>query len=141
MRPPNDPLVMPLGNGAAVIRSFGLAYCFEGLPARLDRARGRREREQILELQRILQPEYALVMWPSRFVSPVGQQRDAIPPTDRQALPQEMLTTAEVAAKTGLNVRTIRRWADELEIGKQIAGRRWYDPLDVAALVAKKEAA
>jgi hypothetical protein len=65
--------------------------------------------------------------------------RNAQPPTDRQALPQEWISTAEVAARTGLNPRTIRRHADEW--GGQKVGERWFfDPMIIAAVAAEEKA-
>jgi hypothetical protein len=139
VNPPNsDRLAIPLGNGQALLGGIYLFDCFRGLPDLITNAHSPKERERLLRLQRILKPEAAYVLgWPEH-VSAAGH-RNAQPRTDRQALPQEWISTTEVAARTGLNPRTIRRHAEEW--GGVKVGARWFlDPMIIAAVAAEKKA-
>jgi hypothetical protein len=48
----------------------------------------------------------------------------------------EILTTAEAAAATGLKPRTIQDWAARFNLGRRIAGRLVFTPAEVEIINA-----
>jgi hypothetical protein len=129
VRPPSNESVSPL---AKILHDW-----HRGLGELIPKARSRKERERLLYAQRLLQPIVTNLLWPEPPVSARGHQEDAQHSSGLQAS-GELIDSAEVARRTGLNRRTVTRKAEKL--GGRKVGPLWlFDEKTIDELVAHEE--